>query len=377
MAKQTNIQRASPLVSGLFSCPRNLWSRVTPISNEAATCAPSSCAAYFDVLNEEIEDDVMDHINRGLSNIFKHSYNNTSVDNYITEIVFALSGPLVSFKDAANESTIREGLLLPVLSRILTHINMIPSTKEECDSSFTIHLLPEDKLCFIPGKRGRRPEVDYVISIEKGETIKMHIPVETKRVVQVLHVKQLASYMNKIGTATEFRNQTITGILIDTEVYRLAFAPLKDSSNRSLPIVYVSPPTPWRHPALHPLSLNNPAIFLLSLVQVIEFERMVANGTTADPIRETCELLYSTPYCPLRSHILNESSVGDLVQTVLIQQEELKDKSLQLEDKNRQLEDKNRQLEQKDLELQKKIDEIYEMVSPKHPPAKRPHYGED
>lgn len=98
----------------------------------------------------------------------------------------------------------------------------------------------------------------------------MHIPVEAKRVVQVLHVKQLASYMNKIGTATEFRNQTITGILIDTEVYRLAFAPLKDSSNRSLPIVYVTTHSMEASSSASTLP-QQPSHFLLSLVQVIEF----------------------------------------------------------------------------------------------------------
>ena len=68
---------------------------------------------------------VMDHIRSALHGVFKNSYNNTTVDHYIiiTEIVMALSGPLVSFKDTANETTIREGLLLPVLTRVLTHIN--------------------------------------------------------------------------------------------------------------------------------------------------------------------------------------------------------------------------------------------------------------
>ena len=47
----------------------------------------------------------MDHIRSALHAVFKeNSYNNTTVDHYIiTEIVTALSGPLVSFKDTAKQ----------------------------------------------------------------------------------------------------------------------------------------------------------------------------------------------------------------------------------------------------------------------------------
>ena len=34
-------------------------------------------------------------------------------------------------------------------------------------------------MCFVPGRKDRKPEVDYVLNIE-GETIKTHIPVETE-----------------------------------------------------------------------------------------------------------------------------------------------------------------------------------------------------
>ena len=60
----------------------------------------------------------------------------------------------------------------------------------ESESSFPIHLLPEDKMYFIPGRKSRKPEVDYIISIE-GQTIKTHIPVETKQKLEVVHMKQV------------------------------------------------------------------------------------------------------------------------------------------------------------------------------------------
>ena len=65
---------------------------MTLVSEEAALCAPSSNGMYYAVSNEGIEDIFMDHISSGL-HIFKHTFDNTSVDNYITEIAMALSDP--------------------------------------------------------------------------------------------------------------------------------------------------------------------------------------------------------------------------------------------------------------------------------------------
>ena len=88
-----------PVPPSGYAPARNLWYRVTLGSKEAALCAPSSSGMYYDVSNQGIEDIVIDHISMGRHDILKHnSFNNTSVYNYITEIVMALSGLLVSFK---------------------------------------------------------------------------------------------------------------------------------------------------------------------------------------------------------------------------------------------------------------------------------------
>ena len=90
----------------------------------------------------------------------------------------------------------------------------------------------------------RKPEIDYIISLEKEKLI-MVIPIEVKCTLENFKVdsKQLCSYVSKVGTCPEFAGQTIVGIMMDDSCYRLAFAACQVKEGKSLPLIFLSPPS--------------------------------------------------------------------------------------------------------------------------------------
>ena len=219
-------------------CHSELLYLVEPSQEEAATQAPSSSKENY-LVQMEIDEEVIVKLKTGIFSMFDHMYNNTALESILTTIIFSISDPLIAFRSAPKECSVKDGLLLPVLTTIFKYAPLKPNLAS-CDG-FDIHVVPEDKIV-LKGGRGRKPEVDFVISIEHMGIILKMIPVEAKISLQINDLKQMAAYCNKIGTCDHFAAEMIVGILIDSKNYQLAFAPYMDGSKKSVPLVCISPP---------------------------------------------------------------------------------------------------------------------------------------
>ena len=150
-------------------------------------------------------------------------------------------------------------------------------------------------------------------------------------------LKQEAAYCNKIGTCANFAGKMIVGVLIDSKNYQLAFTPYMDAKQQSLPLVCVSLPIMWRNEDLHPLSINSAAIMLLSLLHLLNVDRIISSQISK-PVMVAAKKLYKKPYVPLPFPATSvvELSVKDMIN---------------------KLEEKNKQLEEKDREMERKLEE--------------------
>ena len=81
----------------------------------AATIAPSFGKNYFS-LSSGVDESVFLLLQSQVSTVFSAAF--TNVDHFVLDIVVAISGPLVSFKDAPSEASVREGSLLPDISKL-------------------------------------------------------------------------------------------------------------------------------------------------------------------------------------------------------------------------------------------------------------------
>lgn len=231
------------------------WSTVEPVTQEAGIAAPSNTNCNFAISNGA-PDEVVQLIKDSLLELFnKPSYNGCAFESTIAEIIFDMAIPIIAYRGDPTEVSVREGLILPILRRIFERAPMLP---EDNSSMFNIKTVPEDRVP-LRQQRGRRPEVDFVVSINdasSGATIKpMLVEVKTEGIGK--HLSQLAAYAAKVGTCNNFEGQVLLSILIDAEVYCLGFSVAMDTEKRSLPLLYVTRPILWRRRHDYPRPLNS------------------------------------------------------------------------------------------------------------------------
>ena len=187
-------------------------------------------------------------------------------------IIHDLSFPIIAYRGEPKEASVREGLILPILSTIYQHAPMIPSNSS--GSLLDVRLVPEDKIELRRSSPGRRPEIDYIISVEDSGngTIIKFILVEVKK-KSAQQLQQLASYAGKVGTCEKFQGQTLVSVLIDPE-YCLGFSVYMNTEGQSLPMFYVTRPVAWRCKHELPLAICKSAIMLLSVLHLINTPRL-------------------------------------------------------------------------------------------------------
>ena len=325
------------------------WSTIVPIDPQAAVHAPSESKNHYSVL-PGVPDEVLTHLKHGFHKLFdKPCYNNVALESAVGGIIHDLSFPIIAYRGRGEpkEASVREGLILPILSTIYQHAPMIPTNTSS--DLFDVRLVPEDKIELRRSSPGRRPEIDYIISIENSGngTIIKFILVEVKKKPATQQLQQLASYAGKVGTCEKFQGQTLVSVLIDPEYYCLGFSVYKNTEGQSLPMLYVTRPVPWRHKSEHPLAICKSAIMLLSVLHLIDTPRLILQKVPQE-IAEVTRILYDKPYEPIQSVVRH--SFSQLAEEVAA----LK-----------------RELQHKDRELEEKIEQIIQIVSPhKHKSAK-------
>ncbi len=130
----------------------------------------------------------------------------------------------------------RELLLSPLLRTVAHSASMLPSGEGEFVTRFFVEHVVEARL----GRRGRKPEVDYMIHGEMPSgNILYLIPVEAKSVISLVDAKELAGYMSRVMTCKEVAGKMLIGILFDQTDVRLPFSPLMVDAV-PVPIVTVS-----------------------------------------------------------------------------------------------------------------------------------------
>ena len=142
------------------------WLTIVPIDRQAAVHAPSERKNHYSVL-PGVPDEVLTHLKNGLYKLFDEPcYNNVALESAVGGIIHELSFPIIAYRGEPKEASVREGLILPILSTIYQHAPMIPTNTSS--GLFDVRLVPEDKIELRRSSPGRRPEIDYIASVENS-----------------------------------------------------------------------------------------------------------------------------------------------------------------------------------------------------------------
>jgi hypothetical protein len=218
-------------------------------------------------------------------------------------------------------------------------------------STFTAFLQPECPI-ELHGGSGRRASVDYAINIEGNNHVINCIPIEAKSVLDALHMKQLASYINKVSTADVFSDTSIVGILLSPRTFQFSFSPYK-FDGKALPIVYTTPHFEWRSEKC----VSSKGLLLLSVVHLIKLARLTfqpTEGNVADDlVLEVAMKLYESPFDPqpLSSKVVPDTAYERLA-FIQAQQEKIRQQQEQLKANDERLCKQTLELKQKSLELE-------------------------
>ena len=363
---QSPVEEAVKVVESLLIAD---WYVCTPNSINAATTAPSSSNTCFSVDKVSPNDSqVVTNLVEALSKVFNcNGHQNSNWKEFALETDVSISRSVIGYRGNRSESQLRESLLSPVLSTITQRMTLLPQV--DC-VDFDSHLLPEQTVRLHDGA-GRPASVDYIICLESKERVLKCIPIEAKQKFSVYYLKQLSSYMNKLGTCRDFENKVLVGLLLMEDTFHIAFSPFKwQETHKTVPIVYVSPSIEWRSN----MCVSSGGLLLISTMHLIEMDRV--EYPPDDLLEEVTKVLYEEPYMPVPQC----SFVGDdnpYRRFFLLQQrtkkleendKKLKSQTELLAANDRQLQENQKMLEEwvkKEIGKQgKAIGELQELTSP-------------
>ena len=245
--------------------------------------------------------------------------------------------------EQGQQSHTQESLLSPVLNQITARITMLP----DCNTTtFEAFLQSECPIRLHVGS-GRPASVDYAINIGDYHLINC-IPIEAKRKLDNLHLKQQALYI-KVSTANLFSDVSVVGLLLTQYAFQFAFSPYK-FDNKTLLIVYITPPFEWRSEKC----ISSKGLLLLSVVHLIKLERLTFQPTADDAVLlEIAEKLYESPFHPqpLSSKFVSDTTYERL-SFIQMQQEKIRQQQEQLEENDRLLHQQTIALQRKQMELE-------------------------
>ena len=153
--------------------------------------------------------------------------------------------------DQRSKAEVRHQLLTPLLSWAAHYAHIIdkPSTVGEGEgfeysSQFSFEPSTENR----PGRKGRKPQVDYAISGHIGDHPLYQMAAEAKVKLVPSDIAQLAQYMSTLVNGEHLRERSTVGILLDKDALHFAFSALclPDEGKTPLPIVVISPSLKWR-----------------------------------------------------------------------------------------------------------------------------------
>ena len=349
-------------ISMLDATKNDKWYICRPLSVEAAVAAPSECSEYFIVSKIESDDPVVTAFIEAVKSIFtKNAHKESYWQEVALETEMSLSRSVIGYRDTQLESHTRESLLSPVLCQITARMTLLPS----CNlTSFKAFLQPECPIK-LHDKGGRPASVDYAINLEGGNQLIKCIPVEAKRVFSIPSLKQLSSYINKLSTCKEFKNDAVVGLMMTQFQFYFAFSPLKFGSNdEAVPVVYVSPCIEWRSEG----SINSEGLLLMSTVHLIKLERLIYD--VADPddmLLQVSKKLYEVPFQAETSSSKLTGPDATYRRMLLIQEQndKIREQQKRLEENDRRLSKKQEELQATIKELEEKLEEVEKITSPK------------
>ena len=321
--------------------------------------APSECGEYFDVDKIESDEPVVTAFIEAVESIFtKNAHQESYWKEVALETEMNISRSVIGYRDTQLESHTRESLLSPVLSQITARMTLLPS----CNlATFDAFLQPECSIR-LQKKVGRPASVDYAINLEGGNQLIKCIPVEAKRVFSALSLKQLSSYINKLSTCKEFKNDAVVGVLITQYVFHFAFSPLKFGSNdETVPLVYVSPCFEWRSDRC----INWEGLLLLSTMHLIKLERLIWEGADPDGmLLQVSKKLHEVPFQPktLSSKLTGPDTTYRRMLFIQEQQDKIREQQKELEENDRRLLQTSKELK----EQQKQLEENDRLLLQKH-----------
>ena len=330
------------------SISRN-WYICRPTSEEAATKAPSECRNCFEIdtiEGQDLQPAAVTAFIDAITNVFtKNAHHDSYWKDVAIDTEMNVSRSVIGYRDTQLESHTRESLLSPVLNQITARMTMLPDCKA---TAFEAFLQPECPIR-LHVRSGRPASVDYAINIEGDNHMINCIPIEAKRKLDNLHLKQLASYINKVSTADIFSDVSVVGLLLTQYAFQFAFSPYK-FENKTVPIVYITPPFEWRSEKC----INSKGLLLLSVVHLIKLKRLTFEPTEDDKVLlEISKKLYESPYRPepLSSKFVSDATYERL-SFIQKQQEMIRQQQQQLEANDELLHQQTEALYRKQMELE-------------------------
>ena len=197
--------------------------------------------------------------------------------------------------------------------------------------------------------RGRRPKVDYIISIDNSEGVTIRLLlVEVKHQRSENQLPQLAAYASKVSTCNIYSIKVLYGAVFLLNWFFLDHGRAVSFTTNS---ILHSSNNLARYKTTPRYRIRSD--FVIERSALVELRQALEGPSIDTQMKEVTDVLYTTPYCPPVPKMVSSQTLANVVQE--LDKEKMHDKNKELEQK---MHNKDKEMEQniqdKDEELAQK-----------------------
>ena len=340
------------------------WIDLYPARDSVAVTSPSS-VTNSDYCVRKSSPQVVESLVTAMKQIFaNHSHCGTFWSNFNMGVIHSVQSLLLSCNlKQANEATVRDSLLSPLLHLIIERMSLIPNKADS--PTFTPILVSEAPIPLYVAS-GRKPAVDYMLVLNGDNGPFNIVPIEAKVNIEANDVYQLASYMMKLSTFERLETKALVGVLISSVTYQFVFSPFKwPDSNQAVPVMCASPQLQWRSVTgtIWPIPEN---LLMLCFLHLIRIDRIDFHRTEyIDVLKSITEKVHRNPFS-IGDLCLEEQPANPLIKMIHDLREEVSKLKRSNEELKQELKRRDEERKRSDEELKAQICSIQEFVgSPK------------
>ena len=206
-------------------------------------------------------------------------HNKSFWTSFLQALQSELSEGLVIHSRPRSEAEICFQLLSPLLRRVAHSTSQIPIPEGSdikgivYSSALSYEVDTEERR----KRRGRRPQVDFMLSGHVNSEFMYCVPVEAKRSLEMKDMAQLSEYQATLSSSVPMRSYISVGILVDEHRVRFTFSPCCFGDKVPTPITLVAPAMKWRQGPI----ISRPTCIALCLVPTLIVGRVELSAATA------------------------------------------------------------------------------------------------